>query len=129
MNGYLAPPKTPLPHIVTLSTLTQLPIQTPYAAACAAIYCANAAGFLVCMNTVPGPENLHTSPSPADKLLMMPPDAMRSSTYLQFQATRWPLSMMYFSPSRSLQKKNLVRGEERKGVGVGWVGMGLRLSG
>jgi hypothetical protein len=43
------------------------------------------------------PVNLQTNPSPEDMLEMMPPLATRSSTYLQFQATRWPLSMMYFS--------------------------------
>ena len=47
------------------------------------------------------PVNLHTRPSPALIVLMMPPLAIRSSTYLQFHATRCPLSMMYFSPSRS----------------------------
>ena len=53
------------------------------------------------MNTVPGPENLQTSPSPLLMPEMIPPLATRSITYLQFQATRWPLSMMYFSPSTS----------------------------
>src|ERR1700761_8180115 len=53
------------------------------------------------MYTVPGPENLHTRPSPEEMPEMMPPEATRSRTYLQFQATRWPLSMMYFSPSTS----------------------------
>lgn len=60
-------------------------------------HAANAPGFLVCINTVPGPVNLHTSPSPAAILAMIPPEDTRSRTYLQFQATRWPLSMMYFS--------------------------------
>ena len=46
---------------------------------------------------MPGPVNLHTSPSPAIMFDMIPPEATRSITYLQFQATRWPLSMMYFS--------------------------------
>jgi len=72
-----------------------------HAAVCAAPYIAMATGLRVCMNTVPGPTNLHTRPSLAAKLLIMPPDAIRSSVYLQFHATRWPLSMMYFSPSRS----------------------------
>jgi hypothetical protein len=56
-----------------------------------------ACALRVCMKTVPGPVNLHTRPSPAIMLEMMPPDATRSRTYLQFHATRWPLSMMYFS--------------------------------
>ena len=72
-----------------------------HAAVCAAPYIAIATGLRVCMKTVPGPTNLHTRPSLAAKLLIMPPDAIRSSVYLQFHATRWPLSMMYFSPSRS----------------------------
>ena len=72
-----------------------------HAAVCAAPYIAIATGLRVCINTVPGPTNLHTRPSLAAKLLIMPPDAIRSSVYLQFHATRWPLSMMYFSPSRS----------------------------
>jgi hypothetical protein len=66
-------------------------------AAFAANHAENACGFLVCINTVPGPVNLHTRPSPADMFDKMPPEATRSSTYLQFHATRWPLSMMYFS--------------------------------
>jgi hypothetical protein len=66
-------------------------------AALAANHCAKACAFLVCINTVPGPVNLHTSPSPEAIFDSIPPDATRSSTYLQFQATRWPLSMMYFS--------------------------------
>lgn len=53
------------------------------------------------MNTVPGPVNLHTRPSPDAKPEMMPPDATRSITYFVFQATRCPLSTMYFSPSTS----------------------------
>lgn len=57
-------------------------------AACALMYTANAFGFLVCMNTVPGPVNLQTNPSPALMPEMMPPLATRSSTYLQFHATR-----------------------------------------
>lgn len=57
----------------------------------------NACGFRVCINTVPGPVNLHTKPSPDAKFDMIPPEATRSRMYLQFQATRWPLSMMYFS--------------------------------
>lgn len=57
--------------------------------------------FLVWMNTVPGPVNLHTRPSPDAKPEMMPPDATRSITYFVFQATRWPLSTMYFSCSTS----------------------------
>lgn len=63
------------------------------------------------MNTVPGPENLQTSPSPLLMPEMMPPLATRSITYLQFQATRWPLSMMYFSPSTSwgLYQQNVSR--------------------
>jgi hypothetical protein len=67
------------------------------AAAFAANHAANACAFLVCMNTVPGPVNLHTSPSPDAMLDRIPPEATRSRTYLQFQATRCPLSMMYFS--------------------------------
>lgn len=67
----------------------------------ALIHIANCAGFLVCMKTVPGPVNLQTSPSPLLMPDMIPPLATRSITYLQFQATRWPLSMMYFSPSTS----------------------------
>jgi hypothetical protein len=63
-----------------------------------------------CMNTVPGPVNLHTRPSLAAKLLMIPPDAIRSSVYLQFHATRCPLSMMYFSPSRSYKMERSVMG-------------------
>lgn len=74
-------------------------IPTPYT--CAAAFAANhaekACAFLVCMKTVPGPVNLHTSPSPDDIFDKMPPEATRSRTYLQFHATRWPLSMMYFS--------------------------------
>lgn len=61
------------------------------------MYNIKAVGFLVCMKTVPGPVNLHTKPSPEVLPDMIPPLAARSSTYLQFQATRWPLSMMYFS--------------------------------
>lgn len=57
--------------------------------------------FLVWMNTVPGPVNLHTRPSPDAKPEMMPPDATRSITYFVFQATKWPLSTIYFSPSTS----------------------------
>lgn len=49
----------------------------------------------------PGPLNLQIKPSPALKFEMMPPLATRSMTYLQFQATRCPLSIMYFSPSWS----------------------------
>lgn len=85
---------------------------------------AKAAGFLVCMKMDPGPThneisqylvlvmvgwrkregknapvNLHTKPSAAERPEMRPPEATRSSLYSQFQATRWPLSMMYFSPS------------------------------
>ena len=71
------------------------------AAAFAANHCPNAAAFLVCMKTVPGPVNLQTRPSPAVMLLMIPPLATRSRTYLQFHATRWPLSMMYFSLAAS----------------------------
>jgi hypothetical protein len=67
------------------------------AAAFAANHAANACAFLVCINTVPGPVNLHTSPSPDAIFDRIPPDATRSRTYLQFQATRCPLSMMYFS--------------------------------
>lgn len=72
----------------------------PYIAAfaeLAASHAAKACAFLVCMKIVPGPVNLHTNPSPAIMFDTMPPDATRSRTYLQFQATRWPLSMMYFS--------------------------------
>lgn len=58
-------------------------------------------GFLVCMNTVPGPVNLHTSPSPEDRPEMIPPEATLSRMYFVFQATRWPLSTMYLSPSAS----------------------------
>jgi len=62
------------------------------------------------------PVNLHTKPSPALRLLMIPPDATRSRLYLQFHATRCPLSMMYFSFSRSCihqpsaTKQNFSRG-------------------
>ena len=58
-------------------------------------------GFLVCMNTVPGPVNLQTKPSPEESPEMIPPDATRSRIYFVFQATRWPLSTMYLSPSTS----------------------------
>ena len=58
-------------------------------------------GFLVCMNTVPGPVNLHTSPSPEDRPEIIPPEATLSRIYFVFQATRWPLSTMYLSPSAS----------------------------
>lgn len=34
------------------------------------------------------PVNLHTKPSPLAMLDTMPPDATRSRTYLQFQATK-----------------------------------------
>lgn len=47
---------------------------------------------------------------------MMPPDATRSMTYLQFQAMRWPLSMMYFSFSWSCVYLRGVR------LAVRWVG-------
>jgi hypothetical protein len=67
------------------------------AAAFAANHAANACAFLVCIKTVPGPVNLHTNPSPDAIFDRIPPDATRSRTYLQFQATRCPLSMMYFS--------------------------------
>ena len=80
---------------------TTLRSQVQALAACAPIQAANSFGFLVCMNTVPGPENLQTSPSPLLMPEIIPPLATRSITYLQFQATRWPLSMMYFSPSTS----------------------------
>lgn len=59
----------------------------------------NACGFLVCKKTVPGPVNLQTRPSPDAMPEMIPPDAMRSITYFVFQATKWPLSIMYRSPS------------------------------
>ena len=39
------------------------------------------------------PVNLHTKPSPPAMLDTIPPDATRSRTYLQFHATRCPLSM------------------------------------
>jgi len=45
------------------------------------------------------PVNLQTRPSPAANPEMIPPLATRSITYSQFQATRWPLSTMYFSPA------------------------------
>jgi hypothetical protein len=67
----------------------------------AASHAANACAFLVCMKTVPGPVNLHTSPSPECMFDNKPPEATRSRTYLQFHATRCPLSMMYFSFSWS----------------------------
>lgn len=57
--------------------------------------------FLVWIKTVPGPVNLHTSPSPEARPEMMPPEATLSSTYLVFHASRCPLSTMYFSPSTS----------------------------
>jgi hypothetical protein len=53
------------------------------------------------MKTVPGPVNLHTNPSPEDRPEMMPPEATRSRIYFVFQATRWPLSTIYLSPSTS----------------------------
>lgn len=56
------------------------------------------------MYTVPGPVNLHTRPSPELIPLMRPPDATRSRTYLQFHATRWPLSMMYRSFSTNYDR-------------------------
>lgn len=60
-------------------------------------------GFLVCMKTVPGPVNLHTRPSPEDKPEIIPPEATRSSIYLVFHATKWPLSTIYLSPSASFR--------------------------
>lgn len=57
-------------------------------AAFAANHAENACAFLVCINTVPGPVNLHTRPSPAIIFDTIPPEATRSRTYLQFQATR-----------------------------------------
>jgi len=111
-------------HAIRLSDSKHSLQTSDQAAECAAMYCANAAGFLVCMKTVPGPlvmlasrssccnttedspVNLHTKPSPELILLMMPPLAIRSRMYLQFHATRCPLSMMYFSPSRSYSKVN-----------------------
>lgn len=68
-------------------------------------------GFLVCINTVPGPVNLQTKPSPELIAEMMPPLATRSRMYLVFHATRWPLSTMYFSPSWSCTM--LVKGHGR----------------
>ena len=53
------------------------------------------------MKTVPGPVNLHTKPSPEARPEIKPPEATRSRMYLVFQATRCPLSTMYFSPSTS----------------------------
>ena len=49
-------------------------------AAWAFIHDANPGGFLVCMNTVPGPENLQTSPSPELSPEIIPPLATRSKT-------------------------------------------------
>lgn len=69
-------------------------------------YNENAAGFRVCMKTLPGPVNLHTNPSPELRPEIIPPLATRSSTYSQFHATRCPLSMIYFSPSRSYVGQN-----------------------
>ena len=57
--------------------------------------------FRVCINTTPGPVNLHTRPSPDAMPEMMPPEATRWTVYFALQATRWPLSTMYFSPSAS----------------------------
>lgn len=54
---------------------------------------AKALTFLVCMYTVPGPVNRHARPSPELRPEMIPPEATRSILYLQFHATRWPLSM------------------------------------
>lgn len=58
-------------------------------------------GFRVWIKTVPGPVNLQTSPSAEAMFEMMPPDATRSRMYLVFQATKCPLSTMYFSSSTS----------------------------
>jgi len=63
------------PHIVALAEL-------------APNHAAKACALLVCMNTVPGPVNLQTNPSPAIIFDTIPPDATRSRTYLQFHATR-----------------------------------------
>ena len=82
-------------------------------APCDAMYKLNATGCLDCKRTVPGPVNLQTSPSPEVRPEMMPPLATRSITYLQFQATRWLLSIMYLSPScnciQSYQQRYVVR--------------------
>lgn len=88
------------------------PSAIPYTwpAAFAVSQAENACAFRVCMKTVPGPAcshqrvdfelncgnvpvNLQTRPSPEETFEMMPPEATRSRTYLQFHATRWPLSM------------------------------------
>jgi hypothetical protein len=75
-------------------------------------------GFLVCMKIVPGPVNLHTNPSPLDNPEMMPPEATLSRIYFVFQATRWPLSTIYLSPSASyislLALVYLTTGEDAK---------------
>ena len=68
-------------------------------AAVAVIKAAKASALRVWRYTVPGPVNLQTRPSPELMPDMSPPEATRSRMYLQFQATRWPLSTMYFSPS------------------------------
>ncbi len=47
------------------------------------------------------PLNLHTSPSLANRLDKSPPPAARSITYSHFQATKCPLSIIYFSPGCS----------------------------
>ena len=54
------------------------------------------------------PVNLHTRPSPELRPDMMPPLATRSRIYLQFHATRCPLSMIYFSSfSNCMSNKKL----------------------
>lgn len=94
-TNFLAHP-LPSPGLPSSSTPDSPHLYTAVAAF-AANHAENACAFRVCINTVPGPVNLHTRPSPAIILDTMPPEATRSRTYLQFQATRWPLSMMYFS--------------------------------
>lgn len=82
------PPNQPNPlsssSLLTLLAFSFTPSLPPmqdfnYAPVCAAAYMAMATGLRVCMKTVPGPVNLHTRPSLAAKLLMIPPDAIRSS--------------------------------------------------
>lgn len=70
--------------------------------------------FLVWIKTVPGPVNLHTNPSPDARPEMMPPEDTRSRTYFVFQATRCPLSTMYFSPSASYSPMSVTLIVERQ---------------
>jgi hypothetical protein len=67
-----------------------------------------ARAFLVCKNIDPGPVNLQTKPSAEAMLEIRPPEATRSSLYSQFQATRWPLSTIYFSLAWSYEENSLL---------------------